>query len=135
MHPLDIDLVITASACGDYTAPPTSCIIQNKIGAKNAAAIDINVACLSYVWGIQLASHLLHTNTYKNILVIGVDLATRGANYEDEKTFIMLGDGAGSAVLQHTNEEKGILASYFRSDGSRWDAATILYGGSFPGSA
>ncbi len=126
----EIDLIILASVGPDYSLPPTSSIIQDKIQAKNAAAFDIEVACLGFVWGVNIAAQFISNDVYKNVLVIASEPATRAANYEDKNTFILLGDGAAAAILTKSNTDSGILSSYFRTDGKDWDAATILGGGS-----
>jgi 3-oxoacyl-[acyl-carrier-protein] synthase-3 len=125
IDPAEIDLIILATINSDYSAPPGSCIIQGELGAVNAACVDVDCACLGYVWAIQIAANLVATDMYRTILVIGSEICTRAANYNDPKTFILLGDGAGAAIIRKSNGESGLLASYFKADGTRWNAATI----------
>ena len=129
ISPEEIDLIILSSMGSDYTSPPGSCLIQGAIGAEKAACFDIDCACLGFVWALHLGAQFLSQGFYKTILIVGSELGSRIANYNDPNTFILLGDGAGAAVLRKGEGESGILASYFRSDGTKWDSATIKAGG------
>jgi 3-oxoacyl-[acyl-carrier-protein] synthase III len=130
LDPQAIDLVILASVGPDYSSPPTSTIIQNRIGAVNAASFDVDVACMGFIWAVNLAAALIASGLHRTILVVASEPATRAANYQDKETFILLGDGAGALIMTGTKEPRGILSSYLKSDGSRWETATILGGGS-----
>lgn len=131
ISPQEIDLIILSSSSPNFLAPPTSCVIQNLIGAYNAATMDINVACMGYIWALNTGAALVNAGTFKNALIIASEVALQGANYEDKDTFFLLGDGAGACILKKsTDQKKGILSSYFRTDGSKGDFATILGGGS-----
>lgn len=130
ISPEQVDLVILASVGPDYSSPPTAAIIQDRIGAKNAASLDIDVACMGYIWGLNLAASLINAGLHKTVLVVASEPTSKAADYEDQETFILLGDGAGAAIMSAAKENSGILASFFKSDGSRWDCATILGGGS-----
>ncbi len=125
ISPEEIDLIILASISTDYTSPPGSCMVQGAIGAKNAACFDVDCACLGFVWALQIAADFVSAGRFKNVLVVASELCSRGANYDDPKTFVLLGDGAGAAVLRRGDGSSGILASYFKTDGTKWDAATI----------
>jgi len=125
ISPKELDLIILATINADYSSPPGACLVQGAIGAENAAAFDIDCACLSYVWALQVGAHFVSANMFKKVLVIASEICTRAANFNDPKTFILLGDGAGAAVLSKGDGESGVLASYFRADGTRWEAATI----------
>ena len=132
----DLDLIILATIQSDYTTPPGSCIIQAELGAHSAAAFDIDCACLGYLWGIVAAMQFVRGGLYKKVLVIASDVCSRALNYDDPHTFILMGDGAGACVIEPCGDDDsdhGLIASYFRSDGREWDAATIKGGGSrFP---
>lgn len=131
MSAKEIDLIILSSSAPNYLSPPTSCIIQNLLGANNAATMDINVACMGYIWALNIGARFIREGLFKNALIIASEAALQGANYEDKDTFILLGDGAGACILKNDiDQKKGILSSYFRTEGSKWDVATILYGGS-----
>src|SRR3989338_7144724 len=82
----DIDLIIVATVTGDMAFPSTSCIIQDKIGAVNAAAFDINAASSFFVFGITTAKHFVDSGLYKNVLVIGTEKMTNMVDWTDRST-------------------------------------------------
>jgi len=125
----ELDLVILATIQADYTTPPGACMIQGALGATRAAAFDLDCACTGSIYGIHIAALYLAQGIYRNALVIGSEVTSRALNYNDPNTFILMGDGAGACVLRQREGARGILAEYFHSDGTRWDAATIKLGG------
>ena len=119
----DIDQIILATTTPDYIGfPSTACIVQDRLKAVNAAAFDIFAACSGFLYGIDLAKNLIATGNYKNILVIGVEQLTKITNWDDRGTCVLLGDGAGAAVVSghaETEDSKSaILNSYMRARGS-----------------
>ena len=95
----DIDLIILATSSPDRISPSTACILANKLQIK-CPAFDINAVCSGFVYGIQLASSLLHAGQYKHILLIGSDAYSRITDWND-RNCIFFGDGAGAFVLSH----------------------------------
>jgi 3-oxoacyl-[acyl-carrier-protein] synthase-3 len=130
ISPEEIDLIILSSMGSDFSSPPSSCLVQGAIGAVNAACFDMDCACLGYVWALQLGAQLLVDDRFKKILVVGSEVGSRIANFNDPNTFILLGDGAGAAVLSKGDGNSGILSSHFKTDGTKWDVATIKIAGS-----
>ncbi|MGM0547804.1 MAG: beta-ketoacyl-ACP synthase III [Bacillota bacterium] len=125
----DLELIIVATATPDMMFPATACIIQNKIGAKNAAAFDLEAGCSGFVYGVSVAANFIESGTYKNILVIGAEVLSKIMDWEDRSTCVLFGDGAGAAVLSAT-DEGGILATDLGADGSGADALYQTAGGS-----
>lgn len=126
----DIDLIIFSSMGGDYSSPPTACIIQNKIKAYNAKVFDIIGSCTSFVQSLQVASLYLNSGLAKNIILVSSDIPSRGSNPQDKSTRILFGDGAGCILLNpDTSNTYGIISQDFGTDGRYWDVATILGGG------
>jgi 3-oxoacyl-[acyl-carrier-protein] synthase III len=125
----DIDLVLCATATGDYPWPSTACVIQHKIGAVNAAAFDLSAACSGFCYGLTVAGGLLRTGEMQNILVIGADTLTKQLNWQDRGTCILFGDGAGAAVLSACKPDEGLLASYLGADGSGVESIWMPAGG------
>lgn len=124
--PQDIDLIILATTGPDYIIPPSSTIIQGKINASNAASMDINVACMGFVWGLNIAASFLKNNIYNHVLIIASETCSRAANIIDKNTFILAGDGAGAIVISKTKDKhQGIIGSFFKSDGKRNDAIRV----------
>jgi 3-oxoacyl-[acyl-carrier-protein] synthase-3 len=127
--PGDLDLVLCATATGDYLWPSTACVIQHKIGATNAAAFDLSAACSGFCYGLTVAGGLLRTGEMQNILVIGADTLTKQLDWHDRGTCILFGDGAGAAVLTACSPEEGIMASYLGADGSGVESIWMPGGG------
>lgn len=113
----ELDLIIVATVTPDMAFPATACIIQDKLGAKNAAAFDLEAGCSGFVYGLSVGSKFIETGQYENVLIIGAETLSKIINWKDRGTCILFGDGAGAAVLQ-AGEEGGILATHLGSDGS-----------------
>lgn len=117
---LDIDLIIGTSVTQDYCFPPISCIVQGKIGAKNAFCFDQAAACSGFVFALETARQYIGTGRVRTVLIISSEMLSRVTDYTDRSTCVLFGDGAGAVVLQAC-ENGGILSSYCTSDGSRGD--------------
>jgi len=121
LKPQDVDLIVVATATPDYFGfPSTACIIQDKIGAVNAAALDVNAGCTGFIYGLDVASSMLTAASRKTALVIGTETLSRVVDWTDRATCVLFGDGAGAFVLQksETADSRGILTSWLRADGS-----------------
>ncbi len=119
LTPEDIDLIIVATETPDYLVPSSACIIQNKLGAKKAAAFDLNAACTGFMYGVTVAKQFIETgfNGYKYILVIGCEGLTKLTDYEDRATCILFGDGSGAAVIGKVEKGYGIMSACLGADG------------------
>jgi 3-oxoacyl-[acyl-carrier-protein] synthase-3 len=126
----DIELIITATVTGDMPFPSTACILQHKLGAKNAAAFDINAACSGFLYGLYIADSFIKSGMHKRILVIGTEVLSKITDWEDRTTCVLFGDGAGAVILEPTEEERGIISININSDGSLWELLHIPGGGS-----
>lgn len=115
---LDIDLIVVATTTPDVIFPSTACIVQDKLGAKNAAAFDIQAVCSGFVYALSIVDKMVASGAHKNALVIGAEIYSRILNWKDRTTCVLFGDGAGAAVLTRS-ETAGILATKLHSDGSR----------------
>lgn len=129
IDPLDIELLIVATVSADYTTPSTSCLVQSKIGAKNAVAFDVGAACSGFIFGLSIADKYIKSGIYKNAVVIGAEILSKYLDFEDRGTCVLFGDGAAGVLLQATEERTGILAEEIGSDGAKGMALT---GGSSP---
>jgi 3-oxoacyl-[acyl-carrier-protein] synthase III len=129
LEPLDIDLIITATVTGDMAFPSTSCIIQHKIGAVNAAAFDINAACSGFVFGMTIAKQFVDSGCYKNILVIGAEKMTNLVDWTDRSTCVLFGDGAGACVVGKSKDRQ-IISYFIGCDGSGSNLLRLPAGGS-----
>lgn len=130
--PSDIDLIITSTITPDCMFPSTSCIIQEKIGARNAGAFDILAACAGFVYALSVAKNFVISGTLKTVLVIGAECLSKITDYTDRSTCILFGDGAGAAVVQRSNGDgkREIIKTLLCADGSRADLLMLPAGGS-----
>lgn len=116
----DLDYIIVATITPDKYTPSTASIVQDKIKAINASALDINAACTGFVYTIEIANSLIKSGVAKNILVIGSETLSRIVDWNDRGTCVLFGDGAGAAILTRTTDENiGIRATVTGSDGSK----------------
>lgn len=121
IDPVDIEMILVATVTPDSFFPSTACYVQKGIGAKNASAMDVSAACAGFLYGLDLADGLIKSGRYDTILVVGGEVFNNIINWKDRSTCVLFGDGAGAAVVQATEEPKGILASYIGSDGDYAD--------------
>ena len=125
----DLDLILVATMTPDTILPSMGCILQEKLGAKKAAAFDISAACSGFIYGMSIASAFIQSGTYKNILLVGAEILSRYTDWEDRTTCILFGDGAGAVVIQRHAGKRGILSTHLHSDGSFGDLIRVPAGG------
>jgi len=119
-----IDYLIVATSTGDSPQPPTSSLVQNAIGATRAACFDINVVCAGFVFGLQLARSLVIANPGAVVLVVAADIYSRILDFDDRRTSVLFGDGAGAAVIGAVPQPYGILDVELVTRG---DAHKLIY--------
>jgi 3-oxoacyl-[acyl-carrier-protein] synthase-3 len=117
IDPLEIDLIIAATITPDMFFPSTACFIQRGIGTKNAGAFDLSATCSGFCYGLAVADGLVKSGIHKTVLVVATDILSKVTDWTDRTTCVLFGDAAGAAIIQPTDEEKGILASYLGADG------------------
>lgn len=117
LSPAEIDLIIVATTTPDLTFPATAAIVQQKLGMHHGAAFDIQAVCSGFVYGVVTADSYLKNGIARRALVIGAETTSRILDWTDRTTAVLFGDGAGAAVLELGDGERGILASSLRSDG------------------
>jgi 3-oxoacyl-[acyl-carrier-protein] synthase-3 len=132
----DIDLVLVATATPDFVGfPSVACIVQDKIGAKNAAAMDVGAGCTGFIYALETAKSFILSGSARSVLVTGAETLTRVINWQDRNTCVLFGDGAGSALVcaEEGDGKRGILKSMLRADGSGARLLERTVGGSrFP---
>ncbi|MEG9296337.1 beta-ketoacyl-ACP synthase III [Mangrovibacillus sp. Mu-81] len=114
----DLDLILVATVTPDRPFPSVACLLQDRLGAKKAAAMDISAACAGFMYGMITGKQFIDNGVYKNILVIGVEKLSRITDWDDRNTAVLFGDAAGAAVLGPVPDGKGILAFELGADGS-----------------
>jgi 3-oxoacyl-[acyl-carrier-protein] synthase-3 len=125
-----LDLIIVATITPDMFFPSTACILQEKLGAKKAAAFDLSAACSGFIYGLANASGFISTGVYKHVLVVGAECLSRITDYEDRNTCILFGDGAGAVVLGEVPAGRGFKSFKLGADGAGGELLRIRGGGS-----
>lgn len=114
----EVDLVIVATMTPDTLLPAVSCRIQEAIGAKNAGAFDVSIACSGYAYALAMGFGYIASGLARKVLVVGADVMSRVMNWEDRGTCVLFGDGAGACLLGQVSEGYGLLAQELGADGS-----------------
>ena len=125
----DLDLILVATVTPDTYLPSLSCVLQEKLHAKKAAAFDIFAACSGFIYGLSVAQAFIESGMYANILLVGAEVLSRFTDWEDRNTCVIFGDGAGAAVLQRHVGKRGVLSTHLHSDGTLGDLITVPGGG------
>jgi 3-oxoacyl-[acyl-carrier-protein] synthase-3 len=130
VKPEEVDLIIVATITPDMVFPSTGCLVQEKIGAKRAAAFDLEAACSGFIFGLEIAQQFIMSRTYDTVLVIGAEKLSAIVDWQDRNTCVLFGDGAGAAVLQNRPNAHGLLTAVMGSDGSKAGLLGMPGGGS-----
>lgn len=120
----DIDLILVATSSPDTLFPSTACWVQKGLGASEIPAFDLSAGCTGFLYGMIVAESLILTQVCRRVLLIGGELLTKITNWEDRSTCVLFGDAAGAVILEESQDDSGILSSYWRADGS---LAELLY--------
>ncbi len=130
IDPLEIDLVLLATATPDMLVASTGVYVASQIGATNAFAYDLQAACSSFLFGMSTAAAYIESGRYKKVLLIGADKMSSIIDYTDRTTCIIFGDGAGAVLFEPNHEGLGFQDEVLRSDGIGRDFLKMDAGGS-----
>jgi len=120
----DVDLIVGATASPDRLLPSMACDVQALIGARQAAAFDVIAACPGWIYALTVAKAMIEAGSAHRALVVGSEQLSKITDQTDRSTAVLLGDGAGAAVLVKATGERGILSTFLKSDGT---LAELLY--------
>ncbi|MEH2183627.1 beta-ketoacyl-ACP synthase III [Nostoc sp.] len=123
----DLDLILLATSTPDDLFG-SACQVQANLGATNAVAFDLTAACSGFVFGLVTAAQYIRTGIYKNVLLIGADILSRWVDWEDRRTCVLFGDGAGAVVLQAAKSDR-LLGFALKSDGTQNHCLNLAYAG------
>lgn len=130
IKPEQLDLIIVATVTPDMAFPATACIVQEHLGAWNAAAFDLEAGCTGFVYALTVAEKFLSSDNFNYALIIGGEMLSRIVDYQDRNTCILFGDGAGAAVLAKGSGPCGILNTSLGADGRGGNLLYMPAGGS-----
>lgn len=115
----ELDLIICATISPDSFMPSVACIVQERLGAKNAAAFDLAAACTGMIYAMAVAASFIESGMYRNILVIGAETLSKTLDWTDRSTCVLFGDGAGAVVLAASERDNGVMSVTLSSDGGK----------------
>jgi 3-oxoacyl-[acyl-carrier-protein] synthase-3 len=125
-----VDLILVATLSPDMICPSTACLVQEKLGAKRAAAADVAAACSGFVYGLSLARGAIVAGEAETVLLIGAEVTSRFVDWKDRTTCVLFGDAAGAAVLRPSYNGRGILGTVLGADGGGASLIEVPAGGS-----
>ncbi|HKX46316.1 MAG TPA: beta-ketoacyl-ACP synthase III, partial [Planctomycetota bacterium] len=127
VDPAELDLIVVGTLSGDYQMPSTACLVQEKLGARRAAAFDVNSACTGYLTAAQVCESMIVAGKSRRALAIGAETLSRFLDYGDRSTCVLFGDAAGATVLMPWEEcrQGEILRTTLGSDGALYDYIII----------
>jgi 3-oxoacyl-[acyl-carrier-protein] synthase-3 len=130
IEPAQVDMILVATVTPDMLFPATACLVQRNLGARGSAGLDIEVGCAGFLYGLAIGSQFINTGRYDTVLVIGAETLSKITDWTDRNTCVLLGDGAGAAVLRPVAPGTGILATYLGADGTGAGSLYMPAGGS-----
>lgn len=129
----EVDLIVVACATPDQSQPAVACLIQEKLGIadRHCPAFDVNSVCAGFVFALDVAQSMMLANPrrYRNALVIGTDAFSKILNWEDRRTCIFFGDGAGAVLLSRTSGAERQIHCALGSDGRGRHCIEVPAGG------
>ena len=129
LEPTDLDLVLLATCTGERTIPAAATHLQAKIGATNAAAMDINAACSGFIYALSVADSMIRGGSADRVLIVGAEKLSFFLDFTDRSTSVLFGDGAGAVVLEASDEEGGLLSFELGTDGTQAGILCVPHSG------
>ncbi len=112
-----IDLIVVGTTTPDQIFPSTACLLQNRIGAKDCPAFDVNAACTGFIYALSVADKFIRCGSARTALVVGAETLSRMLDWSDRGTCVLFGDGAGAVVLR-ADSEPGVISTHLHADGA-----------------
>ncbi len=129
-EPTDLDLILVATCTPDMPLPSTACLIQRNLKASRAIAFDLAAACSGFLYGLSVADLYVRSGICRRVLLVGTEVMSSVIDWTDRSTCILFGDGAGAALLEPSDDDRGVLSTHLHSDGDLWDLVCVPGGGS-----
>jgi 3-oxoacyl-[acyl-carrier-protein] synthase-3 len=130
VRPEDVELIVVGTITADMPMPSCAAIVQGKLGAKKAFAFDVAAACAGGLYALSVADQYIRSGAVKSALAIGADIMSSVVNWNDRNTAVLFGDAAGALVLAPSTDDRGVIATQLRTDGTCVDMLCIRGGGS-----
>lgn len=127
----EIDVIIVATVTPDMFFPATACLVQDKIGAKNAWGFDLSAACSGFLFALKTGAGLIESGSFKKVMIIGADKMSTIVDYSDRNTCLLFGDAASAVLLEPTSDKSiGLKDSILHIDGAGQETLYMKGGGS-----
>jgi 3-oxoacyl-[acyl-carrier-protein] synthase-3 len=126
----DLDGIIVATITPDNAYPSTACWVEKGLGIKGIPVFDVSAACTGFLYALTIADSLIKSGVMKRILVAGAETLTKFTNWEDRSTCVLFGDGAGVVIVEESDDESGILSTFWGADGNLGELLIQPAGGS-----
>jgi len=124
-QPADVDMLIFASVSPELLVPSTASIVQKKLGIEDVAAMDLNVGCSGFVYGLALANGLISTGASRCVLLVASERLSWYLDWTDRNTGVLFGDGSGAVVMEAGGANRGVLATDLGNDGAAAGALMV----------
>ena len=128
--PEDVDFIVVATTTPDHFFPTTANLVQHRLGCRHAGSVDVLAACAGSVYSLTIGAQFIQTGKYRRVLCIGTETLSKITDFTDRGTCVLLADAAGAAVLQATDEDRGIIDADLYSDGQYAELLHMPAGGS-----
>ncbi|WP_144787872.1 ketoacyl-ACP synthase III [Lysinibacillus fusiformis] len=115
----DVDMIIVCTLTPDFKTPSVASYIQAKLGIRNTGAMDLNVACAGFTYGLYVANGLITSGLNKKVLVIGAETLSKVTDYTDRTTCILFGDGGGAVLVEYDEKQPSFISSHLGSEGEK----------------
>jgi 3-oxoacyl-[acyl-carrier-protein] synthase III len=130
LTPDDVEFIVVGTTSADMQFPSTANYVQHKLGCKNVGSVDVWAACTGSIYSLQIGSQFIQTGKYRRVLVIGAEALSRITDFTDRGTCIILADGAGAAVLEASDDGRGVIDADLYSDAKYAELLYMPGGGS-----
>ncbi|MBI4270579.1 MAG: ketoacyl-ACP synthase III [Candidatus Rokubacteria bacterium] len=128
--PEDIDFIAVGTTTPDMFFPSVGNIVQHRLGCRRAGSVDMLAACAGSIYSLSIGSQFIQTGKYRRVLCIGAETLSKITDFTDRGTCVLLADAAGAAVLEPSNDERGVIDFDLSSDGQYWNLLYMPAGGS-----
>jgi 3-oxoacyl-[acyl-carrier-protein] synthase-3 len=125
----DIDFIVFATLSPDYYFPGPGVLVQRDLGLKTVGALDVRNQCSGFIYALSIADQYIKTGMYKNILIIGSEVHSRGLDFttRGRGVSVIFGDGAGAAIISREEDTaKGILSTHLHSEGQYAEELALI---------
>jgi 3-oxoacyl-[acyl-carrier-protein] synthase-3 len=130
LGPEDVDFMVVATTTPDHFFPTTANLVQHRLGCRRVGSVDVLAACAASVYSLTIGAQFIQTGKYRRVLCIGTETLSKITDFTDRGTCVLLADAAGAAVLEPSDDERGILDFDLYSDGQYWELLYMPGGGS-----